>query len=239
MFLDICKKHGLQLEEEPAYGGRAYLEKQDYIRMNQKLEIQDNKEMMEIQDYGIKKRSEIMTKQDAEIEEKKDQIERQGAILEFQNNKILNASKELEELTLEIDDVEAMLQDVSDIAYETAVEEVTKEVMIKTRQDDIRLIEGTKNWIDQPERKASRKEKSYAKDRLDGVIKKIKNAMSSIQVITDSLLQPKTKAKVVEEIKDKTRPSILNRLTQKKNALAERERSKKKDLKKSWNRDDR
>lgn len=26
MFLDICKRHGLELDEEPSYGGRKYLE---------------------------------------------------------------------------------------------------------------------------------------------------------------------------------------------------------------------
>mgnify|MGYP000517885910 CR=1 FL=1 len=31
LLFDVAKKHGLQLEEEPEYGGRAYLEKQDYI----------------------------------------------------------------------------------------------------------------------------------------------------------------------------------------------------------------
>ena len=31
MFLDICKRHGLELDEEPSYGGRKYLEKQDYM----------------------------------------------------------------------------------------------------------------------------------------------------------------------------------------------------------------
>ena len=128
---------------------------------------------------------------------------------------------------------------VSDVAYEKAVEEVTNEVMIKTRQDDIQLIEGTKNWIDQPQRKASEKEKNYAKNRLDGVIKKIMKAMTAVQTVKDSLLQPKTKVKVVNEIKEKARPSIMSRLAEKKKELAEREANKKNDLKKSWNRDDR
>ena len=26
MFLDICKRHGLELDEEPSYDGRKYLE---------------------------------------------------------------------------------------------------------------------------------------------------------------------------------------------------------------------
>ena len=54
-----------------------------------------------------------------------------------------------------------------------------------------------------------------------------------------SLLQQKTKVKVVNEIKEKARPSIMSRLAEKKKELAEREANKKNDLKKSWNRDDR
>lgn len=172
MFLDICKRHGLELDEEPSYGGRKYLEKQDYIRMKQKEEIAENKELIKAQEDGIELRDNVIRKQAIEIEKKHDQIVKQGSILQFQDKKIEDATNQLEQLTLEIDDIESLLQDVSDVAYEKAVEEVTNEVMIKTRQDDIRLIEGTKNWIDQPQRKASEKEKNYAKNRLDGVIKK-------------------------------------------------------------------
>ena len=35
MLFDICARHGLHLDHEPEYGGRAYLEKQDYILMKQ------------------------------------------------------------------------------------------------------------------------------------------------------------------------------------------------------------
>lgn len=50
MFLDICKRHGLELDEEQAYGGRAYLEKQDFIRMKQKEEIAHQDNMIEEQE---------------------------------------------------------------------------------------------------------------------------------------------------------------------------------------------
>ena len=36
LLFDISRKHGVHLEQEPSYGGRAYLEKQDYILMKQK-----------------------------------------------------------------------------------------------------------------------------------------------------------------------------------------------------------
>ncbi len=43
MLFDICKRHGLHLDQEPEHGGRANLEKQDYILMKQKekLAVQD------------------------------------------------------------------------------------------------------------------------------------------------------------------------------------------------------
>ena len=175
IFLDICKRHGLELDEEPAYGGRAYLEKQDFIRMKQKEKIAEQDNMIEEQrkrvnenilqivkqtrmvqenDETIQKQEEKIAEQDKEFSANSDRIFKQGDLIEEQKN-------QLEQLTLKIDDIESLLQDVSDVAYEKAVEEVTNEVMIKTRQDDIRLIEGTKNWINQPERKASKKKHPY------------------------------------------------------------------------------
>lgn len=45
MLFDIAQKHGLHLEQEPEYGGRAYLEKQDFILAKQKeqMEVQEQK----------------------------------------------------------------------------------------------------------------------------------------------------------------------------------------------------
>ena len=47
MLFDICKKHGLHLDQEPEYGGRKYLEKQDYILMKQKEKIADQDRTIE------------------------------------------------------------------------------------------------------------------------------------------------------------------------------------------------
>ena len=46
MLFDICERHGLHLDREPEYGGRAYLKKQDYILLKQK-------EKMAVQDQQI------------------------------------------------------------------------------------------------------------------------------------------------------------------------------------------
>lgn len=49
--------------------------------------------------------------------------------------------QKLEELTLKIEDVETLIDDVADIAYDKAVEVVTDTVRVETHKEDIRLIE--------------------------------------------------------------------------------------------------
>ena len=164
ILFDITKRHGLHLDQEPSYGGREYLEKQDYILMKQK---------------------EQLTAQE----------------------------QKLEELTLKIEDVETLLDDVSDVAYDKAVEVVTDTVRQETHKEDIRLIEETKKWVLSPERKAPQKERDYAAARLDGVITKIKRVMqSALAKIQKTLMQPEVKKAGKEQIKEKARESIRDKL---------------------------
>ena len=138
----------------------------------------------------------------------------------------------MQQLTVRIEDVETLLDEVSSEAYDKAVEKVAKEVVLATRKDDIHLAEDTKKWIQSPERKASRKEKEYAIQRVDGLIKKIEYAMEKAVVrIIDQLKQPEKKKAVVEEIKKEVKPSIRERLAQNV-AKIQREEAERKQLKK-------
>ena len=49
ILFDIARRHGLHLDQEPSYGGREYLEKQDYILMNEKKWF-----LMEHEEYGTR-----------------------------------------------------------------------------------------------------------------------------------------------------------------------------------------
>lgn len=118
---------------------------------------------------------------------------------------------------MKIEDVETLIDDVADIAYDKAVEVVTDTVRVETHKEDIRLIEETKIWLQSPERKAPKKERDYAISRLDGVIGKIKNAMqSALDKIKSALLSPEVKKTSKEQIKEKVKPSILARLERNK-----------------------
>ncbi|MBQ7058057.1 MAG: serine/arginine repetitive matrix protein 2, partial [Firmicutes bacterium] len=68
MLFDICAKHGLHLDHEPEYGGRKYLEKQDYILMKQK-------QQMAVQDQQIESKK-------ADLEELTVRIEDTEAFVE-------------------------------------------------------------------------------------------------------------------------------------------------------------
>ena len=47
LLFDICRRHGLHLDQEPSYGGRDYLEKQDYILMKQKEQLPAQEQKLE------------------------------------------------------------------------------------------------------------------------------------------------------------------------------------------------
>ena len=64
-----------------------------------------------------------------------------------QKEQLTAQEQKLEELTLKIEDVETLLDDVSDVAYDKAVEVVTDTVRQETHKEDIRLIEETKKWV--------------------------------------------------------------------------------------------
>ena len=47
ILFDITKRHGLHLDQEPSYGGREYLEKQDYILMKQQEQLAAQEQKLE------------------------------------------------------------------------------------------------------------------------------------------------------------------------------------------------
>ena len=168
ILFDISRRHGLHLEQEPSYGGREYLEKQDYILMKQKGQL-------------------------AAQEQK------------------------LEKLTVKIADMETLVEEVADAAYDKAVEVVTDTVRMETHQEDIRLIQETQDWLRSPERKAPKKEREYAIARLDGVITKIRNSMqNTLQKIQAALMKPSVKKAGKEQVKEKAKESMRSVLARAK-----------------------
>lgn len=181
LLLDICDNRKLYLDKEPEYGGRDYLEKQDYILMKQK-------EQMEAQ---------------------KEQITQQ--------------EQTLEELTLKIEDVEMLIDEVSDVAYDKAVEVVTDKVREETQKEDLTLIEDYKKWVTSSERNISKDKRDYVWKCLDAVQNKLmKAAQKVLNTVKVTMMNPKVKAEGKEEIKKKAKSSVLDKLYQHRDAIANR-----------------
>lgn len=99
MLLDIAKKHGIYLDENPEYGGREYLEKQEYILMKQNRIIAERKAAIDAEE-------EKLTGRKAAVAEKE---------------------KELAALEAKIRDTEAFIEEVTDTAYKEAVNMISEE----------------------------------------------------------------------------------------------------------------
>ena len=166
ILFDIAKRHGLHLEQEPSYGGRDYLEKQDYILMKQKEQL-------------------------------------------------ATQEQKLEELTLKIEDVETLLEDVSSAAYDKAVEVVTDKVREQTQLEDMEVIEKYRKSVVSPNAKNSPEVVKIANTLLSRVREKLQQSAEKVlKKVQAVLLKPEVKQAGKEQIKNKARKSIKEKLAQ-------------------------
>ncbi len=172
LLFEIAQKHGLHLDHEPEYGGRAYLEKQDYILVKQK-------------------------------------------------ERLAQKEQELSELTLKVEEVETLIDEVSEIAYDKAVEVVTDTVRAQTQAADLSEIEGYRKWANSPERKRNDATKNVINKCLDTVTSRLKKVAAKItEKIQMALQSPAAEAANKAKVKEKARESVVAMLEQKKAEIA-------------------
>lgn len=125
---------------------------------------------------------------------------------------------------MKVEDVEALIEDVSQVAYDKAVEVVTDAVRAEAQKEDVKIISDYRDWLLKPERKAPKEKREYAARILDTVVEKIcEAAQKLITKVTQALMKPEARADGVEAVKDKARESILARLEKKKAESAQLE----------------
>ena len=143
--------------------------------------------------------------------------------MEAQKEQITQQEQTLEELTLKIEDVEMLIDEVSDVAYEKAVEVVTDKVREETQKEDLTLIEDYKKWVTSSERNISKDKRDFVWKCLDAVQNKLmKAAQKVLNTVKVTMMNPKVKAEGKEEIKKKAKSSVLDKLYQHRDAIANR-----------------
>ena len=179
MLFRICEKHDLHLQTEPTYGGRGYLEKQDFIIENQKEKISMQREMIE--------------------EKKQELVQKQAA---------------LEAVTMKLADVETLVDEVAEQAYEKACDVVTDTVRQETQKEDIRILDDYSKWLSAPERTDDKKLRNYAVRRLETLKEKfLKSAKEIMEKVAKSLQEPEMRKENLEQVKDRARMSLRAQLS--------------------------
>ena len=162
--------------------------------------------------FEIAKRHGLELEEEAEYGNRK-YLEKQDFILAKQKEQLAVQQNRLDELTLKVNDMETLIDEVSAAAYDKAVEVVTDVVRTETRKEDMRMIEDTKKWVLSPERKAPQATREYAAHRLDGVLDKfLKTMQTTATRLQEKLLKPEVRQKGKEQVKEKARDSVLQLL---------------------------
>jgi len=119
----------------------------------------------------------------------------------------------LEDVTMKLAEVETLVDEVAERAYEKACEAVANTVRQETQKEDIKILDDYSRWLSAPERTADKKLRDYAVRRLGALKGKlIKFAKATVQKVTDSLQEPEHRQKNLEQVREKARESIKDRL---------------------------
>ena len=163
--------------------------------------------------FEIAKRHGLELEEEAEYGNRK-YLEKQDFILAKQKEQLTAQQNKLDELTLKVNDMEALIDEVSAAAYDKAVEVVTDVVRTETRKEDMRMIEDTKKWVLSPERKAPKATREYTAKHLDTVLDKFLRTMQTTAArLQEKLLKPEVRQKGKEQVKEKARDSVLHLLS--------------------------
>ena len=185
MLFEICKRNGLHLDQEPEYGGRSYLEKQDYILMKQKEKMAE------------------------------------------QAKSISDQESRLDELTIRIEDTEKFIDEVSEIAYETAINAVTEKVIEETHNADFDEIKIVKKKLTSDRSKTTPQQKKVIARTLDIVMKRFQGLTNHITERLAVLSKDPVQRKVVQApIRESVRDQLI-RNQKRTDAYKEQRRSEK------------
>ena len=213
MLFRICERHNLHLQTEPTYGGRGYLEKQDFIIEKQKDTISVQRKVLAETDKAIEEQGQKLQKAENTLSQRIKVIEKQDKIIAEKNATIMKKHSTLEDVTMKLAEVETLVDEVAERAYEKACEAVANTVRQETQKEDIKILDDYSRWLSAPERTADKKLRDYAVRRLGALKEKlIKSAKATVHKVTDSLQEPEHRQKNLEQVREKARESIKDRL---------------------------
>ena len=214
MLFRICAKHNLHLQMQPTYGGRGYLEKQDFIIEKQKEKISVQKEILIETVQAVEQQEKKIGKVKEAIAEKEKILKKHNEVIAEKKQELLQKQTVLEDVTIKLADMETLVDEVAGQAYEKACEVVTDTVRQETQKEDIKILDDYSKWLSAPERTDDKKQRNYAVRRLETLKGKfMKSAKGIMEKVTKSLQEPERKKENLEQVRERARISLKAQLS--------------------------
>ena len=142
-------------------------------------------------------------------------LEKQDYIIENQQKIIAKMQAALDDITLKVLDMENMVEQIADDAYEKACEVVADTVAEHTRAEDIAELRSYKKWLTSDERKTPKDKRDFVGKCLDNLEARFrKMAQAVAKKVLGALQSPQIKEQKKEEIKERARVSVRERLAE-------------------------
>lgn len=142
-------------------------------------------------------------------------LEKQDYIIENQKKRIAKMQAALDDITLKVLDMENMVEQIADDAYEKACEVVADTVAEHTRAEDIAELRSYKKWLTSDERKTPKDKRDFVGKCLDNLEARFrKMAQAVAKKVLGALQSPQIKEQKKEEIKERARVSVRERLAE-------------------------
>ena len=166
----------------------------------------------------------------------KEYLEKMDFIIENQKKRLAEIDAkhekklaELEATTLKIEELDTLITEVSEDAYQIACEVVADTVRAETTEHNIQIISDYQTWLASSERKAPKKLRDFAIERMENIKNKIRSAAAAVMdKVKKRLQEPAVKKANVQQIEQKAKRSITAKLKEKKILVAEREANREK-----------
>ena len=181
LLLNICEEHGLDVERDAIYGGKANRDKNDYIIEAQREKI-------------------------AELERRNAEL---TADNEAQSRIIAEKASELEDKLEKLSNADAALDAVADVAYKEAVKVVAAEAIQETQKHDLMILEKGKQKVMSPEIKMKQKDRELVVEWFEKAANTLKKRAKSIfEKVVEALRLPAIREATKVKIKEQAKPSI-------------------------------
>ena len=140
-------------------------------------------------------------------------MEKQDYIIARQKKKLAEMEAALEAATLKLEDVETISAEVSEAAYEKAVEVVTETVQAETVKADIATVSDYQEWVTSPARGTPEKTRNLLGKVLEKVKGRIRETAATVlEKVRARLHEPAVRESNTAEIRTAAKESLLKRL---------------------------